>query len=56
MTSLSKNVFINKLDYIVNEYNTYHRTTKMKPVDVKSGNYLEYSINSNDKNLKLVIM
>ena len=36
MTSVSKNVYIDKLDDIVNEYNnTYHRTIKMKPVDVK---------------------
>ena len=31
--SISKNVYIDKLDDIVNEYNnTYHRTIKMKPV------------------------
>ena len=36
MTSLSKNVYIDKLDDIVDEYNnTYHRTIKMKPADVK---------------------
>ena len=36
MTAISKNVYIDKLDDIVNEYNnTYHRTIKMKPVDVK---------------------
>ena len=36
MTTISKNVCINKLDDIVNEYsNTYHRTIKKKPVDVK---------------------
>ena len=36
MTSISKNVYIDKLDDIVNEYNnTKHRTTKMKPIDVK---------------------
>ena len=35
MTSVSKNVYIDKLDDIVGEYNnTYHRTIKMKPVDV----------------------
>ena len=35
MTSISKNVFIDKLDDIVNEYsNTYHRTVEMKSVDV----------------------
>ena len=36
MTSISKNVYIDKLDDTVNEYNnTCHRKTKMKPVDVK---------------------
>ena len=36
MTSISKNVYIDKLDDIVNEYNnTYHTTIKMKPIDVK---------------------
>ena len=36
MTAVSENVYIDKLNDIVNEYyNTYHRTTKMKPVDVK---------------------
>ena len=35
-TSISKNVYIDKLDDIVNEYNnTHHRTIKMKPVDGK---------------------
>ena len=35
MTSVSKNVYINKLNDIVNEYNnTYHITIKTKPVDV----------------------
>ena len=35
-TSVSTNVYINKLDYIVNKYNnTYHRAIRMKPVDVK---------------------
>ena len=36
MASISKNVYIDKLDEIVNKYNnTYHRTIKLKPVDVK---------------------
>ena len=36
MISILKNVYIDKLYDIVNKYNnTYHRTTKMKPVDVK---------------------
>ena len=41
MTSISKNVYIDKLDDIVNEYNnTKHRTTKMKPIDVKNDTYI----------------
>ena len=36
MTLISKNVYIDKLDDKVSEYNnTYHRTIKMKPIDVK---------------------
>ena len=36
MTSVSKNVYIDNLDDIVNRYNnTYHRASKIKPVDVK---------------------
>ena len=36
MTSVSKDVYIDKLDDLVNEYsNTYHRIIKMKPTDVK---------------------
>ena len=39
MTSVSKN--IDKLDDIVNEYhNTYHRTIKMKPIDVEDNTYI----------------
>ena len=37
MTWLSRNVYIDKLDYIVSKYrNTYHGTIKMKPINVKS--------------------
>ena len=43
MTSVSKNVYIDKLDYIIDEYNnTYHRTVKMKPVDVKDNTYIDF--------------
>ena len=42
MTSISTNVYIHKLDDIVNKYNnTYHSTIKMKPVDVKPSTYTE---------------
>ena len=41
MTLVSKNVYIDKLDDIVSEYsNAYHRTIKMKPVDVKDNTYV----------------
>ena len=50
MTSVSKNVYINKLDDIVNEYkNTYHRTIKMKPVDVIDNTYIDSNKEVNDK-------
>ena len=40
MTSISKNMYIDKLDDIVNEYNNiYHRTIKMKPVDIENNIY-----------------
>ena len=43
MTSISKNVYIDKLDDIVNEYNnTKHRTTKTKPIDVKDNTYINF--------------
>ena len=42
MTSVSKNVYMDKLDDIVNEYNnTYHRKIKMKPIDVKDNTYID---------------
>ena len=41
MTSVSKNVDIDKLDDTVGEYNnTYYRTIKMKPVAVKGNTYI----------------
>ena len=56
MTSISKNVYIDKLDDIVNQYNnTYHSTIKLKPMDVKSNTYIESSKEINDKNPKFKI-
>ena len=41
MTSISKNVYSEKLDDIVNEYNnTYHTAIKIKPIDVKGNMYI----------------
>ena len=51
MTSASKNVYNDKLDDIVNEYNNaYHRAIKMKPVDVKDNTYINIGKEVNDKN------
>ena len=56
MTSISKNVYIDKLDDIVNKYNnTYHRTIKMKLVDVKLSTYIDSSKEINDKDPKFKI-
>ena len=43
MTSVSKNVYIDKLDDIVYEYNNrYHRTIKMKPINVEDNTYIDF--------------
>ena len=49
ITSISKNVYIDKLDDIVNEYsNTYHRTIKMELSDVKDNAYINIGEEVND--------
>ena len=56
MTSISKSVYIDKLDDIFNKYdNTYHRTIKMEPVDLKSNTYINSSKEINDKDPKFKI-
>ena len=56
MTAISKNVYIDKLDDIVNELNnTYHRTIKMKTVDVKDNTYIDFEKEVNDKDPKLKV-
>ena len=43
MTTISKNVYIDKLDDTVKEYNdSYHTTINMKPVDVKDDTYINF--------------
>ena len=56
MTSISKNVYIDKLDDIVNKYNnTYHKTIKVKPIDEKPSTYIDSNkeINNNDPIFKI---
>ena len=56
MTAISKNVYFNVLDDIVNKYNnTVHRTIKMKPIDVKDNTYVDSKKEVNDKDPKFKI-
>ena len=56
MTSISKNVYIDKLEDIVSKYNnTHHRTIKIKPVDVKLNTYIYSSKEINDKDSQFKI-
>ena len=56
MTAISKNVYINKLDHIVNEYsNVYHRTIKIKSVDVKDNTYIDSEKEVSNKDPKFKI-
>ena len=56
MTFISKHVYIDKLDDIVDEYNNiYHRTIKMKPIDAKNNTYIKIDkeVNDNDPKFKV---
>ena len=56
LKAVSKNVYFDVLDDIVDEYNnTYHRTIKMKPVDVKIDSFGECNEESNEKDPKFEI-
>ena len=56
MTAVSKNVYFDVLDDIVDKYsNTYYNTIKMKPIDVKSDSYVEYNVDSNEKDRKFQV-
>ena len=56
MTSISKNVYIDKSDDIVDEYNnTYHAIIKMKPIDVKDNTYINTSKEINNKDPKFKV-
>ena len=56
MTSISKNVYIDKLDYIVDGYNnTYHTTIKMKHADIKDNTYINANKEINNKDPKFKV-
>ena len=44
MAAISKNVYFDVLDDIVDEYNnTYHKKIKLKPIDVRDDSFAEYN-------------
>ena len=50
MNSISKNVYIDKLDDTVNECNnTYHSTIKIKPANAKWSSYIDFGVENNGK-------
>ena len=56
MTPISKNVYIDKLDNIVKEYNNkYHTSVKMKRVDVTDNTYIDFKKEINDKDPKFKV-
>ena len=53
MTAISKNVYFDVLDNIVDKYNnSVHETIKMKPIDVTDHSYAKYNANPNKKSPK----
>ena len=56
MTAVSKNIYFDVLDDIVNKYNnTVHRTIKMKPINVTSDFYAEYNEDSHETEPKFKV-
>ena len=56
MTTISKNVYFDVLDDLVNKYNnTVHRTIDMKPIDVKDNTYVDSKKEVNDKDPKFKV-
>ena len=56
MTANSENVYFKVLNDIVDkDNNTYHKTIKMKPIDVKSDSFAEYNEESNEKDPKFKV-
>ena len=53
MTSVSKNMCINKLDDIVNKLSSRYSTIKMKPVDVKSSTLIDFDKKNNKEDPKI---
>ena len=56
MIALSKDVYIDKLDRIVDKYNQkHHKAIKMKPTDVKVDTYIDFDVEKNHKNTEFKV-
>ena len=56
MTSVSKNVYTDKLYDILDKYhNIYHRAIKMKPIDINSSTYVGFAVENNNKDPKFEV-
>ena len=56
MTSVSKNVHTDKLNYKDDKYsNTYRAKVKMKSTNVDSSTYIDFEVKNNDKDLKFKV-
>ena len=56
ITAISQSVYIDKSGDIVNkDNNTYHRTVKMKPIDININAYSDIDVESNDKDTKFKV-
>ena len=56
MTAVSKNVYFDVLDDIVNKYNNVvHRSIKMRSIDVTPDSSVEYNEDYNKKDLKFKV-
>ena len=56
VTAISKNIYFDVLDNIVNKYkNAVHRTIKIKPIEVTDYFYAEYNEDFKKKNLRFKV-
>ena len=55
MTSMFKNLFVDKLDDTIHEYNDTYHTNNINPVHVKSNTYIDFIAEKNYKDPKFKV-
>ena len=56
MTMNSKHLYIDRLNDKADKYNnTYHRSIKMKPIDVKTNTHIDFDFENNDEDHKFEV-